>query len=523
MESNIRKLMNQKTGKGAAAALLTFSLFHLSNRPIGAAEHYVPSSDRPPAIPREFRGVWLASVKNIDWPSRPGLTSSQQKAELQALLDRAQQLRLNAVLLQVRPSCDALYASRLEPWSEYLTGRMGQAPVPFYDPLAFAVEEAHRRGLELHAWFNPYRARHAAALSTVTADHISRTRPHLVKSYGKSLWLDPGSREVQEHSLNVVKDVVQRYDIDGVHFDDYFYPYPEKDAKGRLLPFPDASSWNQYQMSGGRLGREDWRRENVNLFIVRVSQSVKAIKPWVKFGIAPFGIWRPGHPAQVKGLDAYDELYADARKWLRDGWLDYLAPQLYWGEERRETSFSALLPWWSGENTQHRHLWPGLDISRVGGSRAPEEIAKQVRGTRTQSGADGNILWGARTLIENRRGLADLLARQVYHQLALTPPYPWLDKQPPGQPQISVGLSASGDARAHCRPTGSEPIGWWLVQARAGGVWTTTVLRGTQSETVFTLANKPEAVAVSAVDRCGNASSAVVVERRRIAEQPTGP
>jgi uncharacterized lipoprotein YddW (UPF0748 family) len=323
--------------------------------------------------------------------------------------------------------------------------------------------------------------------------------------------------------LNVVKDVVQRYDIDGVHFDDYFYPYPEKDDRGRALPFPDGSSWQQYQRGGGRLGREDWRRENVNLFIVRVSQSVKALKPWVKFGIAPFGIWRPGYPAQIKGLDAYDELYADARKWLRDGWLDYLAPQLYWGEERRETSFRALLPWWSGENTQHRHLWPGLDISRVGGNRAPEEIAEQVRATRALPGADGNILWGARALTENRRGLADLLARQVYPHPVLTPPYPWLDKHSPGQPQISASLNARGDARVNCRPTGSEPIGWWLVQARAGGVWTTTVLRGTQSETVFTLANKPEAVAVSAVDRCGNTSPAVVVERRRIAEQPSGP
>jgi uncharacterized lipoprotein YddW (UPF0748 family) len=483
-----------------------------------ATEAYLPSNVRPPVVPREFRGVWLASVKNIDWPSRPGLTTAQQKAELQTLLDRAQRLRLNAVLLQVRPSCDALYASKLEPWSEYLTGRMGQAPVPYYDPLAFAIEEAHQRGLELHAWFNPYRARHAAALSPISPGHISRARPHLVKTYGKSLWLDPGAREVQEYSLNVVRDVVQRYDIDGVHFDDYFYPYPEKDEKGRPLPFPDWSSWKNYQDGGGRLGREDWRRENVNLFIVRVSQSIKALKPSVKFGISPFGIWRPGHPPQIKGLDAYGELYADARKWLRDGWMDYLAPQLYWGEERRETSFSALLPWWAGENTQHRHLWPGLDMSRVGASRTPEVIVEQVRATRAQSGADGNILWGARALAENRRGLADLLARQVYAQPVLPPAYPWLDKQPPGQPQISARSGSGGEVKLACRPTGGEPIAWWVVQTRAGGGWTTAILRGTQSETVFTLPNKPEVVAVSAVDRCGNASAVAVVERQSAPE-----
>jgi uncharacterized lipoprotein YddW (UPF0748 family) len=484
-----------------------------------AAERYVPSALKPPAVAREFRGVWLASVKNIDWPSRPGLPVAQQKAELTALLDRARQLRLNAVVLQVRPACDALYASALEPWSEYLTGQMGRAPAPFYDPLAFAVEEAHQRGLELHAWFNPYRARHAAALSPVAAAHISRARPHLAKAYGKHVWLDPGAREVQEHSLRVVEDVVRRYDIDGVHFDDYFYPYPEKDERGRPLPFPDWGSWRQYQDGGGRLAREDWRRENVNLFIVRVSQSIKALKPWVKFGIAPFGIWRPGHPPQIKGLDAYDSLYADARKWLRDGWVDYLSPQLYWGEERRETSFSALLAWWTKENAQHRHLWPGLDLSRVGGSRAPEEIAQQIRLTREQPGGDGNVLWGARALLENRRGLADVLSQQTYTQPALPPATPWLDQQPPGTPQISASLSAGREVKMTCRPTGGEPIWLWLLQSRTGGAWTTEILRGSQSERVIILPHRPEAIAVTAIDRCGNASAAATLEKRN----PEGP
>jgi uncharacterized lipoprotein YddW (UPF0748 family) len=483
----------------------------------GAAERYAPSSARPPAVAREFRGVWLASVKNIDWPSRPGLTTAQQKAELAALLDRARQLRLNAVLLQVRPSCDALYASGLEPWSEYLTGQMGRAPEPYYDPLAFAVEEAHQRGLELHAWFNPYRARHNAALSPVSANHISRTRPQLAKSYGKSLWLDPGSREVQEHSLNVVMDVVRRYDIDGAHFDDYFYPYPEKDERGRPLPFPDGASWRDYQNAGGKLGREDWRRENVNLFIVRVSQSIKALKPWVKFGIAPFGIWRPGHPPQIKGLDAYESLYADARKWLRDGWVDYMTPQLYWGEEKRETSFSALLPWWVKENAHQRHLWPGLDISRVGRTRGPEEIASQIRQTREQPGADGNILWGAKALTENRLGLADELNKQLYAQPALPPAMPWLDSQPPGAPQVSASFQSNDEVKVVCRPTGAEPIWLWLVQSRAGGAWTTEILRGSQSERTFTLPGRPEVIAVTAIDRSGNASAAAVLERQRSA------
>ena len=488
-----------------------------------AAEHYVPSKVKPPAVAREFRGVWLASVKNIDWPSKPGLTTEQQKAELVTMLDRAKQLRLNAVLLQIRPSCDALYPSKLEPWSEYLTGQTGRAPAPYYDPLAFAVEEAHKRGLELHAWFNPYRARHAAAISPSSSSHISKTRPQLVKSYGKSLWLDPGEREVQEHSLSVVMDVVQRYNIDGVHFDDYFYPYPEKDGRGVVMPFPDWSSWRRYQQGGGKLGREDWRRENVNLFIVRVSQAIRAAKPWVKFGVSPFGIWRPGYPAQIKGLDSYEVLYADSRKWLREGWLDYLAPQLYWAEEKRETSFSTLLQWWAGENVHRRHLWPGLNIARVGPNRPADEILSQVRQTRELPGADGHILWGVSALTENRRGLTDSLAQQAFVQPALPPTFPWMDDQPPPPPTIAASLSGSQGVNLKCRPAGAEPLKLWLVQTRSAGVWKTEVLPGTQSEKVFALSNRPDVIGVSTVDRSGNASPMVVLERRFETEPKTAP
>jgi uncharacterized lipoprotein YddW (UPF0748 family) len=488
-----------------------------------AGASYAPTELKPPAVQREFRGVWLASVKNIDWPSKPGLSSAQQKAELIILLDRAKQLRLNAVLLQIRPSCDALYASTIEPWSEYLTGQMGRAPEPYYDPLSFAVDEAHKRGLELHAWFNPYRARHAAAISTASANHISKTKPHLVRNYGKSLWLDPGEREVQEHSLGVVMDVVRRYDIDGVHFDDYFYPYPEKDAQGRVLPFPDWAEWKRYQNGGGKLGRSDWRRENVNLFMVRVSQSIRSVKPWVKFGIAPFGIWRPGFPAQIKGLDAYEVLYADSRKWLREGWVDYLAPQLYWGDDSQTTSFTALLHWWVGENVHHRHVWPGLDISRVGPGRAPEEIISQVKRTREQSGADGNILWGVRALSENRRGLSDSLAREGYDQPALIPNFPWIDRQPPSPPSVSAAFDSIGGVVVTCQPTGGESVWQWLVQTRNGGAWLSEVLPGTQMATRFLLRNPPEAVAVRAVDRCGNMSPAVVLEKRIAPEAAVSP
>src|ERR1022692_3942920 len=238
------------------------------------AATYEPSGIVPPAPVREFRAAWVATVANIDWPSRKTLSTQEQKAELLAILDRAAQLKLNAIIFQVRPACDALYASRIEPWSEYLTGTMGKAPEPFYDPLTFAVEEAHKRGLELHAWFNPYRARLRAANSPVAANHISRTRPQLVREYGEFLWLDPGEREVQDYSLSVVMDVVKRYDVDGVHFDDYFYPYKANDRAGKELDFPDGSSWQRFG-ARGKLNRDDWRRENVNMFIQRVYKSIK--------------------------------------------------------------------------------------------------------------------------------------------------------------------------------------------------------------------------------------------------------
>ena len=211
-----------------------------------AEANFKPSKIKPPVVQREFRAGWVATVANIDWPSDPGLPVVQQKAELIAILNRAVKTHLNAIVFQVRPACDAMYASSIEPWSFYLTGAMGKAPEPFYDPLQFAIEEAHKRGLELHAWFNPYRAGHPANESPISANHISKTHPNLVKKYGKYLWLDPGEKAVQDYSFSVVMDVVKRYDIDGVHMDDYFYPYKEQDEQKRDIEFPDDASWNRY-------------------------------------------------------------------------------------------------------------------------------------------------------------------------------------------------------------------------------------------------------------------------------------
>ena len=266
----------------------------------------------PPSPPREFRAAWIATVGNSSWPSKSGLTTAQQKSELIAILDRTVALKMNAVIFQVRPACDALYQSSIEPWSEYLTGVQGRAPSPFYDPLAFAITEAHKRGLELHAWFNPFRAHHFQATSPIANNHISKSHPEWVRGYGKYLWLDPGDSAVRDYSLRVVMDVVKRYDVDGVHFDDYFYPYREKNSKGVEMDFPDSQTWKKFGAESG-LARDDWRRRNVDRFMEKVYLSIKQEKPWVKFGISPFGIWRPQNPPSIKGFDAYAEIFADSR------------------------------------------------------------------------------------------------------------------------------------------------------------------------------------------------------------------
>jgi uncharacterized lipoprotein YddW (UPF0748 family) len=430
---------------------------------------YEPSRITPPKPVREFRAAWVATVANIDWPSRKGLSTGEQKAELIAILDRTAQLKLNAVIFQVRPACDALYQSQIEPWSEYLTGTMGEAPAPFYDPLAFVVEQAHQRGLELHAWFNPYRARHLSAKTPASPNHISKTHPQLVRHYGKYLWLDPGEKEVQEYSLSVVMDVVKRYDIDGIHFDDYFYPYKENDSSGNEMDFPDDPSWQRFG-ARGKLARDDWRRENVNTLIQNVYKSIKATKPWVKFGVSPFGIWRPGNPEQIKGYDAYAKLYADSRKWLGSGWLDYLAPQLYWGIEPPDQSFPVLLKWWNSQNRKSRHVWPGMDTTKTNNKWKAEEILNQIKLTRKLNGANaGHIHWNMKSLMRNS-DLDAALEREVYGQPALIPASPWLGNTRHSKPQL---FAQPGGSRVSWTAATNETAWLWLVQTRNGGAWTT--------------------------------------------------
>jgi uncharacterized lipoprotein YddW (UPF0748 family) len=488
------------------------ALIFLSSTILFAANfEYRPASIVPPNPPREFRGAWITEVAaNPDWPSEPGLSTAEQKAELIALLDRAAQLHLNAVIFQIRPACDAVYSSPLEPWSEYLTGAQGKAPEPFYDPLAFAIEEAHKRGLELHAWINPFRASLAQSKSPVALNHISKTHPELVRKYGDLLWLDPGEPAVRDHVLRVVMDVVRRYDVDGVQFDDYFYPYPQKDSAGRNLDFPDYATWKKY---GKGLDRDDWRRQNINQFIQSVYQNIKAAKPWVKFGISPFGIWRPGFPKQIKGLDAYASLYADSRLWLASGWLDYFAPQLYWPVDAPQQSFPALLDWWSQQNVKGRHLWPGLSAANVGEKFSANEIARQIQIIRAQPGASGEIFYHLQNLVDNP-ALAEILRAQ-FNQPALVPASPWLGSTPPDKPILTATSEKSSRLIVRWENSGVEPVWIWVFQFRAtNDVWTTQILPANQTNHVFENSN-PEAISIRAVDRVGNLSALTVLAPRK--------
>jgi uncharacterized lipoprotein YddW (UPF0748 family) len=477
--------------------------------------------DLPPPAPREFRAAWVVTVSNIDWPSKPGLGAEAQRAEATALLDRARALGLNALILQVRPAGDALYASALEPWSEALSGEQGRAPVPAWDPLAWWVQEAHARGLELHAWFNPYRARPSTARSPLAAPHLALRQPALARRYGDQLWFDPGEPAAAAQLLAVVSDVLRRYDVDGVQIDDYFYPYPVA-ANGADLPFPDDESYARYRQGGGALAREDWRRANVDALVEALYRGVHAIKPWVRFGISPFGIGRPERrPAGINGFSQYDKLHADVEHWLESGWLDYLAPQLYWPIDRAGQAFPALLDYWIGQNPAGRHLWPGLYTSQIGrhdaspaaGGRVwpASELRDQVLLLRSRAeaggaaaAASGHIHFSIAALMNNRDGIATLLQSGPYAEPALVPASPWLADPAPPRPPV---LRRNG-AWVAIEPGPGAAAARWAVWQRRGGTWRFSVLPAAERQID---AGGDDALALATVDRIGTLGELILL------------
>ncbi|XP_071099631.1 glycosyl hydrolase YngK-like [Haliotis cracherodii] len=453
---------------------------------------------------REFRAVWVATVADIDWPLSSHHSTSQQKAELVLLLDKLQQLNFNAIVFQIRSVGDAMYNSTLEPWSAYLTGSQGRAPSPYYDPLTFVLEEAHRRNMEVHTWYNPYRARAGSTSRAGLAhNHMAVKYSQYAHAYGKDLWMDPGAKVVQDQCYNVIMDVAKRYDIDGVHMDDYFYPYP---VSGQS--FPDDTTYNAYRHGGGHLGRDDWRRDNVNSLIQRLYNGIKATKKHVKFGLSPFGIWKSGIPHGIVGLSAYYAQYADSRKWFDEGWVDYFTPQLYWRIDPARQSFTHLLDWWLQQNSKHRHFYAGSYAGNVVHQNWPlDEIKRQVEESRKRRDklSLGDVFFSAKYFRDNSKGLSTLFQKDLYTVPALAPAMPWLGVTPPPAPS---GVKVSGSTLTWNKDSSGVTRSWAVYKDEADAWELKKILnKDTTSWSV-----PSGRYAITAVDRLSNQSDGVVME-----------
>lgn len=380
----------------------------------------------------EFRGVWIATVANIDWPP-PKATTEVQKAEFIRMLDLHKRNGMNAIIMQVRPAGDAFYPSPYEPWSQWLTGVQGKAPAPFYDPLAFMIQETHKRGMEFHAWLNPYRAEFRTGSSSIASDNMLRKRPDWYVTYGTTRYFDPANKEVQQFVINVIRDIVRRYDVDAIHMDDYFYPYPIGNT-----PFPDD---NAYKKSGTRLTKADWRRSNVDSIIKNINIAVKQIKPYMKFGISPFGVWRNGSVDKLgsdskAGISNFDDLYADILLWMRKGWIDYVTPQLYRPVGDGLINYQKMVDWWAA-NSFGRHVYIGHGVYRAletsaasAAFRNVNELPNQIKILRATQGIQGSIYFSGKSFDRNPNGWNDSLRNNYYRMPARIPDMPWLPKKP---------------------------------------------------------------------------------------------
>lgn len=389
---------------------------------------------------RELRAAWIATVANIDWPSKKGLSIVKQQQEFEKLLDDVEKMGMNAVVVQIKPTADAFYPSKYGPWSEYLTGTQGKNPG--YDPLAFMVEAAHKRNLEFHAWFNPYRiTMNHTNLKRLSTDHPARKHQNWVESYGGKLFYNPGIPEVKQFIIDGILEVVKNYDIDAVHMDDYFYPYKVKGKE-----FPDAAEFKKYG-KGKFKTVGDWRRDNVNQLVRDINKAIKKEKPYVKFGISPFGVWRNSAKDSTgskttAGLSNYDDLYANTREWIRKGYIDYITPQIYWNIGFKPAAYDILLDWWVKETSgKPIHLYIGQATYKINNDsssawKKQDEYPKQILLNRQYNTVMGSMHFSLKDLNRNPLGIKELLSNELYKQQALIPTMPWLDNTAPQSPKI---------------------------------------------------------------------------------------
>lgn len=388
---------------------------------------------------REFRGAWVHTVGNQKYRE---MTADRMKQHFTELLDEFEKAKINAVIFQVRPQADAFYANSIEPWSRFITGRQGAAPEPVWDPLQFMTDECHKRGMELHAWFNPYRVT-SNDREVLCDEHLYYKKPYLFVKYGRQIYFDPGEPEAREHTLKVISDVVERYDIDAVHFDDYFYPYKIKE-NGKIVDFPDGKSFAKYGAKDGftQENRNDWRRNNVNVLIEELNKTIKKIKPWVKFGISPFGVWRnassdPTGSNTTAGCENYDDLYADIKLWVEKRWIDYNVPQLYFDIGHPAADYETLIEWWS-KNNYGENLYIGQDISKtvkVKSRKNENEFLNQLSHkmalVRSNKNVHGNVWWPGYSIPRNPDGFTDSLKNAYQTKVTLMPKYKHIDTVAP--------------------------------------------------------------------------------------------
>ena len=459
---------------------------------------------------REFRGAWIQCVNG----QFMGMSTADMQKTLTYQLDELQKDGANAIIFQVRPECDALYNSSIEPWSRFLTGEQGKAPSPYWDPLQWMIEQCHKRGMELHAWINPYRAK-TKTTHVLSPKHIAHKRRDLVFEYDGQYILNPAYDENRQYICHVVGDILRRYDVDGLHIDDYFYPYP---AAGCTIPDEQLYRRNP----GGHSNIGDWRRYNVNLFMKEMHDTIRAVKPWVKFGVSPFGIYRnkksDPNGSDTRGLQNYDDLYADVLLWINNGWVDYCVPQIYWQIGHPTADYKTLIQWWD-RNASARPLYIGEDVERTVKYKDDDNPNQHQMPAKYKlhdfaNNVQGTVLWYAKAAVDKIDNYGMMLRNVYWRTPALQPLMPFISKKQPGKPRkVKMVWTSDGPMLFWTAPKTKSKSKDWASNAHQYAVYCDGTLVAVTSDTFFKLpyvdGKTKHTYVVTSLNRIHNESKAV--------------